>query len=268
MSRLRYVQGSAGVRTSGALNNTVRCVRGVYETDAEVARALLPQPLAGIETPEIFFQFAHVAMHVTPERTIEIGALTLGVNCTYEGQAGAYCFHMAMEGESVVTSGRERFGEPKKIAQTTFEKTGDHVRATVTRHGITYFEIEGDIGAENEAPRQFEEHLFCFKGMPSIATPGEFDGEVFLTRLDWKRNYTTRRNFDGKIVLRESAYDPVIDIPVRRIVGLEYVEGATVTSGTLLRAVPGSFIAPFWVGRNDEPANTGIELATPAVKAA
>lgn len=268
MSRLRFVQGQAGVRTSGSLNNTVRCIRGTYETDAEVARALLPQPLVGIERPEIFFQFAHVAMHYSAERTVEIGALTLGVNCTFEGQSGAYCFHMSMEGESVVTSGRERFGEPKKIAATTFEKNGDHVRATVTRHGITFFEIDGTIGAENANPKQFEEHLFCYKGLPSITTPGEFDGDVFLTRLDWKRNYTTRRDFDGKITLRESAYDPLVDVPVRRIVGLEYVEGATITSGTLLRTVPGEWIAPHWVGRNDEPMNSGLDLSAPSEKAA
>lgn len=268
MSRLRFVQGASGVRTSGSLKNTVRSIRGTYETDPEVTRALLPQPLVGIERPEIFFQFAHVAMHVTPERTIEIGALTMGVNCSYEGQSGAYCFHMSMEGESVVTSGRERFGEPKKIAVTTFEKAGDHVRATVTRHGVTFFEIEGRVGAENGGAKQFEEHLFCYKGLPSITTPGEFDGDVFLTRLDWKRNYTTRRDFNGHITLRDSAYDPVVDVPVRRIIGMEYVEGATVTGGTLLRTVPGAWIAPHWVGRNDEPTNVGLDLSALAEKAA
>lgn len=268
MAKLRYLQGNSGVRTSGFLNNTVRTVRGVYETDAEVARALLPQPLVGIERPEIYFQFAHVAMHVSPERTVEIGALTMGVHCTYEGQPGSYCFVMAMEGESVVTSGRERFGEPKKIAATTFEKNGDHVKATVTRHGITFWEIEGDIGAENANPRTFEEHLFCYKGLPSITTPGEFDGDVFLTRLDWKRDYTTRRDFTGQIKMRESVYDPLVDVPVRKMLSMEYVEGSTITSGTLMRKVPGEWISQHWVGRNDEPANTGLDLSAPTEKAA
>ena len=102
---------------------------------------------------------------------------------------------MAMEGESVVTSGRERFGEPKKIAETNFERNGDHLRATCTRHGITYFEVEGTIGDKIDDPLQFEEHLFCYKGMASIDTPGRFDGDVFLTRLNWRRNYSDRRAF-------------------------------------------------------------------------
>lgn len=260
MSQLRYLQGPVATRSTGALNNTVRGIRATYETDEAVVRALLPRPLVGIERPEIFLQMVHVAMHVTEDRTVEIGALTMGVKCHYEDTAGAYCFHMAMEGETVVTSGRERFGEPKKIAETTFTRDGNHVKATCTRHGITYFEIEGDIGPENDQPRQFEEHLFCYKGMPSIDTPGQFDGDVFLTRLDWKRNYKARHNMTGEIRLHESPYDPLIDIPVRKLISMEYVEGGTQTSGVILSKVPGEFIADHWVGRQDDPANVGISL--------
>lgn len=261
MSRLRYLQGPVATRSAGALKNTVRGVRATYETDEAVVRALLPKPLIGIERPEIFVQMVHVAMHVTEDRTIEIGALTVGVNCHYEDTAGAYCFHMAMEGESVVTSGRERFGEPKKIAETSFSRDGDKIKASCSRHGITYFEVEGVIGEANDRPRQFEEYLFCYKGLPSIDTPGEFDGDVFLTRLDWKRNYSERRNMTGEIRLHESAYDPLVDIPIRNLVSLEYVEGGTQTSGVILTQVPGDFIADHWAGRYDDPNNVGVELA-------
>jgi acetoacetate decarboxylase len=267
MTRLRYLRGDGPIRAA-ALNNTVRSIRATYETDPAVYAAMLPRPLTALDRPEIFVQLAHVAMHVSPERTIEIGALTMGVMCDYEGQRGAYCFHMAMEGESVVTSGRERFGEPKKIAVTSFEKNGDHVRATCSRHGITYMTIEGDIGASNDGARQFEEYLYCYKALQGIQDPGSFDGDVFLTRLDWKRNYTTRRDMTGTIAMAESAYDPLIDIPVERLVSMEYVEGATVTSGRLLRTVPGEWIADQWVGRFDDPANTGIEIRQLAEQAA
>ncbi len=261
MTRLRYLSGPAGTRTTGALNNTVRSIRATYETDPAVYAALLPQPLTPIGRPEVWLQLAHVAMHWSPERTIEIGALSMGLVCDYEGQRGAYCFHMAMEGESVVTGGRERFGEPKKIAETTFEKNGDHVRASCSRHGITYFTIEGDIGAENSNPKQFEEYLYCYKALQGISDLRTFDGDVFLTQLDWKRNYTTRRDMTGTITLAESAYDPLVDIPVRRVIGMEYAEGATNTSGRILRTVPGEWIIDQWVGRFDDPDNAGVELA-------
>lgn len=268
MVMVRYVQGPVAAPASGGLNNTVRTVRALYETDAAIARAMLPRPLTPAARPEVFLQFAHVAMHVTPETTVEIGALTLGIMCDYEGTPGGYVFHMAMEGEGVVTSGRERFGEPKKIAETTFDKQGDHVRATCSRHGITYFEVEGTLGADQGKPEPFEEYFYCYKGLPSITTPGEFDGDVFLTRLNWKRNYNLKRKFDGQIRFHESAYDPLVDVPIRRMLSLDYVEGATNTSGQILRTVPHEFIAPFWVQRNDAPDNPGIEVDTSEAKAA
>ncbi len=268
MARLRFVQGPMPAPQTAGLNNTVRTVRALYETDPEIIEAMLPKPLVAAARPEIFLQFAHVAMHVTPETTIEIGALTLGVMCDYEGTPGGYVFHMAMEGETVVTGGRERFGEPKKVAETTFEKQGDHVRATCSRHGITYFEVEGTLGADNRVPEPFEEYFYCYKGLPSITTPGEFDGDVYLTRLNWKRNYNLSRAFEGQIRFHESAYDPLVDVPIRRIVSMDYVEGATNTSGQILRTVPGDYIAPFWVGRNDAPLNPGIDIALAGAKAA
>ncbi|MBS0505197.1 MAG: acetoacetate decarboxylase family protein [Proteobacteria bacterium] len=268
MTRLRYVQGPMPSAPSASLNNTVRTVRALYETDPEIIHAMLPRPLVAAAKPEIFLQFAHVAMHVTPETTVEIGALTAAIMCSHEGVPGGYVFHMAMEGESVVTSGRERFGEPKKIAETTFEKNGDHVRATCSRHGITYFEVEGRLGADQGLPTPFEEYFYCYKGLPSISTPGEFDGDVYLTRLNWKRNYNLRRDFEGEIRFHESAWDPLVDVPIRRIVSLDYVEGATNTSGQLLCTVPHDYIAPFWVQRNDVPSNPGIEIELASAKAA
>lgn len=268
MTRLRYLRGPVETRSTGGLNNTVRSIRATYETDPDVYAAMLPKPLTAVSRPEIFLQMAHVAMHVTPERTVEIGALTMGVVCDYEGQRGAYCFHMAMEGELVVTSGRERYGEPKKIATTTFEKTGNHVKATCSRHGIAYFTIEGDIGNANSNPLSFEEYIYCYKGMMGIADPATFDSDVYLTRLDWKRNYTSRADMTGKITLAELPYDPLIDLPVRKLVSMEYVEGSSVTGGRLLRTVPGEWIADQWVGRFDDAANVGVELAALAGKAA
>ena len=268
MARLRLVQGPVTTPQSGSLNNTVRTVRALYETHPEIVNAMLPRPLKAAARPEVFLQFAHVAMHVSPEHTVEIGALTLALMCEYEGTPGGYVFHMAMEGETVVTSGRERFGEPKKIAETTFEKNGDHVRATCSRHGITYFEVEGTLGADQGKPEPFEEYFYCYKGLPSITTPGEFDGDVYLTRLNWKRNYNLKRAFEGKIRYHESAYDPLVDVPIVRMVSMDYVEGATNTSGQLLTTVPPEYIAPFWVQRNDAPTNPGIDVLVAGEKVA
>ena len=77
MARLRYVRDVKAAQeqtlsNTGPLNNTVRSIRAVYETEPEIAAALLPRPLVPIERPEIFLQFAHVAMHVSEELGIEM----------------------------------------------------------------------------------------------------------------------------------------------------------------------------------------------------
>ena len=43
----------------------------------------------------------------------------------------------------------------------------------------------------------------------------------------------------GELTLRESLFDPVVDLPVRKIVKMEYEVGRTRSNGKVLRSVPG-----------------------------
>ncbi len=268
MARLRYVKDasakSAAGPASSKLRHSVRSIRALYETEPEIAAAVLPRPLEPAASPEVFVQFANVAMHF-PERTVEIGAATVGVACSYEGRPGYYVLAMPMEGEFVVIGGREKYGEPKKIATTRFSLEGGHVNGQVMRHGVTFLELDGRVGEPSEGPKQFIEHFYCYKALPSCrpeaSANGGFDGDVLLTLLTWERDYTSvRRIDDGRVILRESPHDPLVDVPVKRLVRMELAEGATKTGGEVLRSVPGEWLAPFLVQRYDEP-QTGIEIA-------
>ena len=53
MPQLRYRQGPMPARIAG-LNNTVQTVRVLYETDPEIARAMLPKPLQPCARPEVY----------------------------------------------------------------------------------------------------------------------------------------------------------------------------------------------------------------------
>ncbi len=264
MARLRYVRdvsANAAPAASANLKNTVRSVRAVYETEPEIAAALLPKPLVGIEKPEIFIQSAHVAMHISPEQTIEIGAVTAAVRCTYQGRPGGYVLGMWMPGEFVCVKGRERFGEPKKQALVHFDVQGNKFDTSVERHGIPFLQMTGEIGGHSDNPLSFEENFFCYKALPKISGEEGFDGDVILTQLNWKRNYTELKTCTGEITFRESPNDPMIDVPVKRLVSLEYAEGATQTSGEVLAVVPGEYLSPFIHQRYDEPQEQGIEIA-------
>ena len=268
MARLRYVKStdsSGAPKPGSAIRHRVESLRAIYETEPEIARALLPRPLQPAASPEIFVQFANVAMHFSDERVVEIGAATVGVACVHEGRKGYYVLAMPMEGEFVVIGGREKYGEPKKIASTEFSKDEDgRVNAKVTRHGVTFLELDGRVGAETDGPKQFTEYFYCYKALPAavpeVNENGGFDGEVLLTMLTWERDYSSvRRVEEARIILRESPRDPLIDVPVKRLIRMELAEGASRTRGEVLRSVPGEWLEPFIVQRYDEPQE-GIDV--------
>jgi len=268
MARLRYVKNSSveGPAKAGGskIRHTVRSIRAFYETEPEIARALLPRPLEPASAPEIFVQFADVAMHFSEERTVQIGAATVGVACSYEGRPGYYVLAMPMEGEFVVIGGREKYGEPKKIAETEFSIEDDRVNAKVTRHGVTFLELDGKLGEPSDSPKQFTEYFYCYKALPAAVPEsnenGGFDGEVLLTMLSWERDYSSLRHIEeGRIILREAPHDPLIDVPVKRLLRMEFAEGASRTGGEVLRSVPGEWLQPFLVQRYDEP-QLGIDV--------
>jgi len=268
MARLRYVKNESAKgpkRASGAkIRHRVQSIRAFYETEPEIARALLPRPLELADSPEVVVQFANVAMHLSDDRIVEIGAATVGVACTYDDRRGYYVIAMPMEGEFVVIGGREKYGEPKKIAATEFSLVGNHVNAKVTRHGVTFLELDGEVGEPSGSRRQFTEYFYCYKALPAAVPEdndnGGFDGEVLLTLLTWERDYSSvKRIDDGRIILRESPYDPLIDVPVKRLLRMELAEGSSRTSGKVLRSVPGEWFRPFLVQRYDEPQE-GIDI--------
>lgn len=264
MAKLRYVKTLEQVKKAAEANpeflsSTVRSIRAVYETDPAVTRAILPRPLEPADRPEVSVVLSHIAMHITPDFTFEIGAGSLGVMASYEGVAGAYLITMPMTTEAAVVGGRETYGEPKKIAEIDFRLDGERVGSTVTRMGVPYLELQGTIG-ESLGPRQFTDYAYCYKALPSIEPGKGFDGDPLLVRLEWRQEHDKVHRVDGEVILRESAFDPVVDLPVRRLVRMEYEEGRTQSSGKVLRPIPGEWLLPFLHGRYDDMSGDGIEI--------
>jgi acetoacetate decarboxylase len=167
---------------------------------------------------------------------------------------------MPMTTEQAVIGGRETYGEPKKIAAIDFRAEGEAVSARVTRMGIPYLAADGRLGADL-GPREFVEHGFCVKALPACEKGAGLDGEPLLVRLEWRhRHERVRRVEGGALVLRESPFDPVADLPVRRLVRMEYEEGTTQSNGAVLRALPAEWVLPILHQRYDEPGAEGVEV--------
>ena len=127
--------------------------------------------------------------------------------------------------------------------------------------GMTYLEARGRLG-ESLGPRELTEYAFCYKAMPSCEKGRDFDADPLLVRLEWRhRHARVHAVEDGEVILRESRLDPVADIPVRRLVRMEYEEGSTESNGSVLRSVPGEWLLPFLHQRYDDPSAEGIDVA-------
>lgn len=264
MARLRYAKTLDQVKQSADadpefLQSTVRSIRCVYETDPAVARALIPRPLVAAPRPEIQLTVSQVAIHVGPERTIEIGSAVFGAAVVYDGVPGTWLVTMPMTSEAAVIGGRETYGEPKKLADVDFRLEDGRASATVTRMGIPYLEVRGTLG-EELGTRFFVEHAYCAKALPSCEKGKGFDVDPLLVRLEWSHEHRRVARMEGEVILRESAFDPVADVPVRRLVRMEYEEGSTRSSGRVLRSLPGSWLLPVLHQRYDDPLAPGIEI--------
>jgi acetoacetate decarboxylase len=270
MARVRWVKTLEQVkrdaeRSPEFLASRVRSLRVVYETDPAVAAAVVPKPLAPAERPEVCATFSHVAMQITPDSSFEIGSAIFGVRASYDGTDGIWLLTMPMTTEQAVIGGRETYGEPKKIAAIDFRAGDGAVSATVTRMGVAYLEASGRLGAAL-GPRELVEHAWCVKALPACekgraGDGGGLDGEPLLVRLEWRhRHERVHRVERGSLLLRESPFDPVADLPVRRIVRMEYEEGTTESNGRVLRTLPAEWVLPILHQRYDEPGAQGIEV--------
>ncbi|MAI80100.1 MAG: hypothetical protein CL917_14225 [Deltaproteobacteria bacterium] len=265
MGTLRYVKKLEQVKRAAEQNpefleSEVTSIRCVYETDPGLAQLLLPKPLEIGDRPLIHVTFSKVAMHISPEYVFEIGSAIFGVRAQYDGKQGTYLITMPMTTEQAVVPGRETFGEPKKIADISLTEEEGRLSAQVNRMGVTYLEARGHRGEALE-PKEFVEHAFCFKASPSCEKSGTFDAEPLLVRLDWHQRQSKRCAIEaGELILRESAADPVADLPVREILSMEYEVGTTESNGQVLRSIPGDWLLPFLHQRYDDMSGEGIEL--------
>ena len=282
MARVRYAKSLRDLDsepnrrgdTEGAgLKSTVRSIRCRYETDSEAAQAVVPKPLEASVVPEVILNFSSVEMHLEGDVTVDICSASFGVRVDYADRPGNYLLTMPMSSEAAVVRGRERFGEPKKLARIEFSspstKRGssrgggierqDSVSASVERMGVTYLSALGQC-AEELGPRQETEHAYCFKAFPSCQAAKAFDQDPQLVRLEWRHRFERVWRLEGGIELWDSPFDPVADLPVRNLIEFEYTEGTTESVGRVLRPVPGEWLLPFMHQRYDEPQTEGVEV--------
>ncbi len=218
----------------------------VWETDPDVIAAVLPPPLEPSE-PLARIRFATVDMGTGIP---VFGAGWFGVRAKHGRVEGEYALFMPMTTEQATIGGRETYGEPKKIGAVSIDVDGDALHARFERMGFPLAEVRGTLGAPVEiAPRDKVD--FYFKISPSPDGKG-FDTEPALVHVRRHEEARAGRDIDGTLSLLESPLDPIADIPVRRVVSMQYAQVATTQHGDVVERVPADWLLPFVHQRYDD----------------
>jgi acetoacetate decarboxylase len=260
MTRIRY-----GARSLDELRNReveatkvdtwATTLVATYETDPEAIAAVLPAPLS--PPSEALVRVTIATVDVGRGYPV-FGAGTFAVHARHEAVDGDYALVMPMTTEQAVVGGRETFGEPKKLADIDLVHDDARVRGSFTRMGTTFLEVTGSITGEVEPMPDRTRTSFYLKFLPSPTGKG-FDGEPMLVHV--RRDERTRRlwNVDGEVILRESRFDPVADLPVLRLRGIELAERSSVQTGEVVATLPADWVTPFVHQRYDDLSPVGSD---------
>lgn len=222
-------------------------VVAVWESDPDAIAAVLPPPLKPIGRPLVRVNISAVDLPGYP-----LGAGSFAVAAAHDDVEGWYPLVMPMTHERALTGGREVFGEPKKLGEVSVERDGPAVRARLARHGIAFVEVRGSVTGELPLPGPQRKTDFYFKFLPAVDGSG-FDGDPLLVHCVREEKVRRLERIAGEVVLRESPYDPVADLPVLRLVEVTLGEKTSDQRGTVVERVGAEALLPYVHQRYDDP---------------
>lgn len=225
-----------------------------YFTDPDVVAAVLPPPIKPGDEPLVKVTIATVEIPEIPT----FGAGSFSVRARHEGTDGYYALFMPMTTEQSVIGGRETFGEPKKLAGVTLDQQGDRVTGRISRMGSDVVEVSGGLADTLEPPPEETRTDFYFKFLPAPDGKG-FDTDASLVYCHRTEKTRSIRKVAGDIVLRESRFDPVADLPVREVRDIVLAERSSVQRGEIHGMVPAEWIRPYAHQRYDDLSPVGSD---------
>ena len=259
MAKVRY-----GARSEAQLRNReveatsvdvwATTLVATYLTDPEVIAAVLPPPIEPGAEPLVKVTVATVDIPGYPT----FGAGSFSVRARHEGTEGFYALLMPMTTEQSVIGGRETFGEPKKLGSVDLDRDGDQVTGTFARMGTEFVRVSGTVTGELARPDTETRTDFYFKFLPAPDGKG-FDSDPALVYCHRTEQTRKIEAVDGSVLLSESRFDPVVDLPVRQVVDITLAERSSIQRGEIHGTVPGEWIRPYVHQRYDDLSPVGEE---------
>jgi acetoacetate decarboxylase len=249
MSQNRWVREPTGPGGNSDFHPTLPSIEVSYLSDPEAVAAVIPPPLGPGPDPRVHARVTDIKLEFG-DFVYEERVGYFAVDAVYDGVLGEYPLTIPIDLESAVAISRERFGEPKKLAQIAFSREGDHVHASVTRNGVTYIEITGDVVGPLPTPDPYPATQWWFKFSPAVSGEG-FDAGPFLIRVDQVRSPELVEQVDGTLELRDLATDPVVDLPIREIEHIHWTRRTSTHQPTMVGPIDAASFAPFVAARYD-----------------
>jgi len=198
-----------------------------YESDAEVIRAIVPEPL--IPNPQNLVAFEWINM---PDSS-GFGAYSESgcvIPCTFNAEPCNFIVAMYLNDEAPIAAGREIWGFPKKNADPKLEVVKDTLTGTLSYCGQSVaigtmgykHENSGDEQHEiEEALKSLSKTQVNLKLIPGVDGKMQIAELVAynLTDITVKGCWTA----PARLHLIPHANAPVADLPVKRIVGGKHI---------------------------------------------
>ncbi len=221
----------------------------VYLTSPEVLAAVLPPPLEPPEQPRVHVRLTDIDLPLPGGGSYREKVGYLAVDAVRTTVAlGEYPLLIPIDLESAVAISRERYGEPKKLADLELVRDGNRVEGTMTRHGVTFVEIAGEVTGALPVPEPYPAAQFWFKFLPAVSGVG-FDAGPFLVRVDQVRTPVTLEQVEAKLVLRDLDSAPIADLPVEEVVSVTWTTRSSSVNPVLVGPVDADAFAPYAAAR-------------------
>jgi acetoacetate decarboxylase len=213
MSLTRWVQTQEPPSSLTTSVPPLPSLEAVYLTDPAALAEVLPPPLTAPDQPRVHVRITDIDLMFGQHRHKELVAF-FAVDAKLDGEPGEYPLVIPIDLESAVAISRERYGEPKKLADIVLSRDDDgSVRGTVTRQGVTFIEMTGRVTEALPVPGPYPARQFWFKFSPAVDGTG-FDGDPLLIRFEQVRRTDSVERVEGDVILRDLPGCPVVDLPV------------------------------------------------------
>jgi acetoacetate decarboxylase len=240
---LRFVKSAEEIeRIQGIYSRShelgLRALTVHFETDPDVVAALLPPPLEPSPNPVGVAWVRDVGNSTTVGPYHVAG---LAIRAKYNEITANYVLTQPVSTSAALTFGRDLYGEPSKLAKVVFEEQDEHVWGSAERHEIRYLSVRGRCNEDAPTGRE-ENGYFYFKYLLRPDGSG-FDTPPVLIHAIEDVGVKVARKGRGEVVFRDSAHDPVHDLPVRQVLDAVYWEGHLYRSARVLTlADPKTFL--------------------------